>query len=118
MANPVTFGDLDRLLVALGFECRRDSTFLAYTHPAHDNWLFVFPPRRFDDPAGGNHVADVRHHLLWWGLMEEEDFERWLCATRFGDVYREPAVTGAGSGDGTTVSQTGRPSGQRPQSRR
>ena len=98
--RPVTFVDLDRLLVGLGFEARRPAhTHVVYTLPKSDV-VVLLPPWSPGDNATPFHVASVRGTLIDFGLLDDDDFEQWLCAVRFGTECREPA--GAGVRDATT----------------
>lgn len=67
--------------------------------------LIILPRRPLDTPAEPQHLIPTRRQLVERGLIEEEDFDRWLCAMRFGDLGREPATVGAAdgrTGGGTT----------------
>jgi hypothetical protein len=98
MSNVVRFRDIDQLLVNLGFERRPDPRFIACVLPTDSRRLFMFPLLANDEPADGSPLADVRHHLIWWGFLDEDAFDRWLCAVKFGEGCREPAAAGATDG--------------------
>ena len=114
-ARSVTYGDLDALLRRLGFTSRpievthRDPDnpgdtegwvvpAVLYHNAAADDAMILLPPRPLDEPAEPQHLIPTRRQLIERGLIEEDEFERWLCAMRFGDVCREPAATGAADG--------------------
>ena len=90
-ANPIFFTDLDRLLSGVGFVCERPAhTHTLYTH-APSEALLMLPNWKPGDLAQPFHVAVVRRTLVDWGILDEDDVERWLCAVRFGTDCSEPA---------------------------
>ena len=94
-SNPITFTDLDRLLVGAGFVCERPAhTHTLSTH-ASSGAILMFPNWQPGELAQPYHVLVARRTLTDWGILDEDDVERWLCAVRFGTDCREPASVGA-----------------------
>ena len=95
MAKPIAFTDLDRLLVATGFTCERPAhTHTLYTHSPTGK-VVLLPAWQPGDVALPHHLVAVRRFLVDWGILDEEEFERWLCTVGFGTDCREPAAAGA-----------------------
>ena len=95
MANPVTYADLDELLVGKGFVRRTLSDqHVAYLDRTEEP-IFVFPAEPMDQTVQPVHLAAVRRWLLERGLSNEEDIEHWLSQIRFGEPRPEPATAGA-----------------------
>lgn len=97
MANPVTYADLNDLLVGKGFVRRGLSEqHVAYLDPSEEP-IFVFPALPMDRAVRPVHLATVRRWLIEMGLSHEEDIERWLCQVRFGDCRETTAVAASES---------------------
>ena len=119
----ITFADLDALLRRLGFSSRMVEVAprglvdngsgdgaderrsrnpglpaVLYENVSAEDALILLPRRPPDAPVEPQHLIPTRRQLIERGLIEEDEFERWLCAMRFGDVRREPAATGAADG--------------------
>ena len=62
------------------------------------NTVIILPPRPLDAPAEPQHLIPTRRQLVERGLIEDEDFERWLCAVRFGDAGSESVAPVATDG--------------------
>lgn len=89
MSNAVTYADLDRLLGDAGLVARRpNDSRLVYLLPP-DDILLIFPFRLPDQIVDPFHLAASRRMLVDRGLVEDEDFECWLCGVRF-DTCRQP----------------------------
>ena len=95
MAKPITYADLDRLLVECGFIPRPVSAeHVAYVDQAEEP-IFTFPVLPSSEAVRPFHLAAVRRWLLDTGLMEETEFDHWQCSVRFGDGCAEPVAAAA-----------------------
>src|SRR5205085_6310648 len=75
-----SFGQLLRLLTDLGFtEARTPDGYRVYRHLATDT-VFVFADRSNDGPAREADVVGVRRQLTERGLIDDDDFQRFLAA--------------------------------------
>lgn len=116
-ARSVTYADLDTLLRRLGFVSRQKNISrpvvdaygtapkdgnvvlmtaarpaVVYREPESDT-LIILPQRPLDAPVQPQHLIPTRRLLIEKGLIEDVDFERWLCAMRFGEVCRDEAAS-------------------------
>lgn len=113
MQRNVTYADLDALLQRLGLVSRQKDVSLPivdgrrngskdgnegpaaparpaviYEDAVTDTFI-ILPRRPLDEPVQPQHLVPTRRLLIEKGLIEETDFEQWLCAMRFGEVCRE-----------------------------
>ena len=111
----VTYADLDALLRQLGMTVRpferarlpgersdrrpiphgddhplsvRSNSALVYDHPMSATRVLL-PRRPFSEQVQPQHLIPTRRVLVEKGLIGEEEFDRWLCATRFGELCRD-----------------------------
>jgi hypothetical protein len=75
--DKVTFAVIDRFLRDLGFACVPDAKGFAFHHKPTGAVIFM---RKFavDEELSPTDLAIVRHHLDWYGLMTQAEFERRL----------------------------------------
>ena len=97
MANPITYADLDRLLVRQGFVPRSVSAAHVAYLDRREEPIFTFPVLPPSEAVRPFHLAAVRRWFLETGLMEEEEFDRWQCSVRFGDGCVGATAVGAGT---------------------
>jgi hypothetical protein len=113
----VTYADLDALLLGLGFtkrhvevdhgrtEERSADSNGASSQPARSR--FVVPGYAYEHEKSGallllplfapqdaadRHLVPTRHTLVDWGVISNDDWDRWLCQMRFPDVCDTPTV--------------------------
>lgn len=110
-AKNVTYADLDSLLRRLGFNARpvdvpfleppvatngaeaprRSSNAELPPRPAliyedtRGDTMILLPHRPSSDPVQPQHLIPTRRLLLERGLIDEDDFDRWLCQVQFPD---------------------------------
>ncbi len=76
----VTYGQLNDLLMGLGFRPRMlDEDRMAYFHKPSGS-LFLLHNRPSNTPARESDLNHVRFQLHWRGLMEEDDFDEYFTA--------------------------------------
>ena len=91
----MTYADLDQLLRRYEFDPRPvPPNHVAYVDRSQEP-IFIFPALPPTEAVWPHHLAAVRHWLVETGLASQEEYDRWLCAMRFGDLCRESATTGA-----------------------
>src|SRR5262245_31728354 len=96
--NPVTYADLDQFLRRYKSDPRPvPLNHVTYVDPKQEP-IFVFPVLPPSESVWPHHLASVRRWLLETGLASQDEYDRWLCAVRFGDLCREPATAGATDG--------------------
>jgi hypothetical protein len=96
--HPVTYADLDQLLRGYNFDSRPvPPDHVAYVDRSQEP-IFVFPSLPPNEAVWPHHLAAVRHRLVETGLAGQDEYDRWLCAMRFGDLCREPETAGATDG--------------------
>ncbi len=77
--NRITFSGLRQLLSDLGFkQVPVAKPYIGFQHEESDTSL-VFPPYRSNAPAAARHLAQVRIMLDAKGLMEADDFDRFMA---------------------------------------
>ena len=74
MKNNVTFRELRRLLLDLGFQERKEANAIVFDHGSSDI-LFVFRRYRLNDLVASYNLLDARMMLDSRGLMDAETFE-------------------------------------------
>lgn len=72
--NRITFAELRRLLLEMGFFEYLDAEQIVFRHEPSDT-LFVFRRYRPQDPVASYNLMDVSHMLDARGLMSTETFE-------------------------------------------
>jgi hypothetical protein len=76
----VTYGQLDRVLRALGFSCRRvteEPATRVYEHQPSGAWILL-PPLPDDELVLDYHLASVRTTLDGFGIADPEAFNTHL----------------------------------------
>lgn len=79
-APRITFSDLRRILVDLGFKEVPDDGPQIWFHHEEADLFLGFPPYRGDAIVAPHHLGDARTHLHWTGILEEDDFDRIVLA--------------------------------------
>jgi hypothetical protein len=74
MTNKITFAELRKLLLELGFREASRPEEIIFGHQPSDT-LFVFRPYRPSDPVASYNLIDVKTMLDARGLMSAEAFE-------------------------------------------
>lgn len=75
----ITYAELDRLLVELGFtEVPVKPSWKAYRWAASEK-LVLLPNQPQDSTVRPVELASVRRHLVEAGLVDVEEFEAWLA---------------------------------------
>lgn len=75
-SSGVTYAQLERLLLSLGFEDRSvEGSHRAFFHSALDTWI-AFSDHRADEFAREVDLASVRRHLVENGILKETVFAR------------------------------------------
>jgi len=79
MSKTITFAELRHFLKGLKF---KDDVFQEKFHRfrhARSGTQFIFRPYADDDPVGPGDLRVVQLHLDWRGLMEADEFDRFLA---------------------------------------
>jgi hypothetical protein len=77
--NQVTYGQLDKLLLQLGFVRQRvESKWRRYEHAASDT-VIILADKKPGEPARPSEAASARIHLVAKGLISEEELEQKLA---------------------------------------
>ncbi len=80
-SNPITFDDLSRLLIRLGFDLRAVSgTQKVFQHLTSDT-LIVLPHYELQDPIHARHLASTRKLLIEKDLITQAAFDGYLEKT-------------------------------------
>jgi hypothetical protein len=78
MIKTVTYADLERFLVQLGFVAEQaQHTYQLFTY-ASPEVLIVLPVRRADELVDAAHLLAVRKQVVENGLLDERAFDRRL----------------------------------------
>jgi hypothetical protein len=79
MSDRVTFGDIDTLLKALGFQRGRveGKPYIVFDHQP-SGVVFMFRPYKANHRFGSHDLLSVRLHLVHNGLMTDAAFDRQL----------------------------------------
>lgn len=78
--NQITFADLEHYLEGLGFTVSRKPTHWLFEHPFPDT-LLIFRLYRPGDTVLPHDLAGTRKLLDERGLMEADEFDRFLSKT-------------------------------------
>ena len=73
----ITYGQLRRFLMELGFEDRSDK-YLIFQHPDAAGAALHLAMHPLDEPVLGRDLASAKAVLALSGLMEREAFDRWV----------------------------------------
>jgi predicted RNA binding protein YcfA (HicA-like mRNA interferase family) len=77
--NEITYGELHRLLLGLGFECvPAKPSWRAYRH-SPSGTVVLLAGRRPGHPTRRPDVSSVRRHLAENGILTEAEFDRMLA---------------------------------------
>lgn len=78
MVKPLTYGQLERALHALGFQ-KHDvpGSHCYFTHPNSDITL-TYPPYAPSTSALKRHVVATRHFLHEYGYLDQDEFEPFI----------------------------------------
>lgn len=78
--STISFADLRRLLLSLGFKESRPKDYWRFEHSA-SGADFLFRPYTPEDHVSVPDLASTRMHLDWRGLLSKEDFDDSLTKT-------------------------------------
>jgi hypothetical protein len=78
--SSVSFADLRRLLLSLGFTESRTKDFWHFEHSASGAG-FLFRPYSAEDHVSMPNLASTRMHLDWRGLLSKDAFDDLLTKT-------------------------------------
>jgi hypothetical protein len=88
-SDPITYQQLDDLLVRLGFSRDRvEPKWIRYEHAKSDT-LIVLPEKKRDEPVRITDAVSARRHLIEKGLITAEELETILSS--------QPSAPPAGS---------------------
>ena len=66
-----------------------------YEH-AETGARLMLPVRPPDEVVAAHYLHAARRTLVDWGVISDEEFDRWLCQVRFPDAGAEPATASVG----------------------